>query len=194
MSGKTLSNPGRIDRRSARTRRLLHQALMQLIVRKNYESITVQDLLDEADVGRSTFYAHYAGKDDLLRRGFEQLRSELHASGTDRVDNGEVVLAFSSVLFAHAERFKDIYRGLIGSSGSMIVLTEIRHALTDMVEPEIKPLEASGFPKSLAIRFVVDSFQTVLTWWLERQPELRCDEVDVRFRQLVLPVFTRAIP
>jgi AcrR family transcriptional regulator len=50
-----------MDRRAARTRRALHGALMSLILRKGYEAITVQDIIDEADVGRSTFYAHYTG-------------------------------------------------------------------------------------------------------------------------------------
>jgi AcrR family transcriptional regulator len=56
-----------MDRRAARTRRALHGALMSLILRKGHEAITVQDIVDEADVGRSTFYAHYAGKS----QGFE---------------------------------------------------------------------------------------------------------------------------
>src|SRR5918996_3826094 len=66
-----------MDRRAARTRRALHGALMSLILRKGYEAITVQDIIDEADVGRSTFYAHYTGKEDLLRSGFQTLRAEL---------------------------------------------------------------------------------------------------------------------
>jgi len=47
-----------MDRRAVRTRRSLHRALMSLILRKDYEVVTVQDIVDEADVGRSTFYAH----------------------------------------------------------------------------------------------------------------------------------------
>src|SRR5258708_34153749 len=46
------------------------------ILRKGYEAITIQDIIDEADVGRSTFYAHYTGKEDLLRRGFQTLPAE----------------------------------------------------------------------------------------------------------------------
>lgn len=188
MSGNSSDSAPRIDRRAARTRRLLHQALMRLIMRKNYESITVQDLLDEADIGRSTFYAHFAGKDDLLRRGFELLRSELHVGKDVMPADEAVVLGFSAMFFAHAERFKDVYRGLVGSRGSLIVLAEIRRVLTDFVEPALAPLAASGFPKDLAVRFVVDTFQTVLIWWLERRPALSHGEVDARFRQLVMPL------
>jgi AcrR family transcriptional regulator len=71
---------GGMDRRAARTRRALHGALISLILRKGYDAITVQEIIDEADVGRATFYAHYRGKEDLLRGGFEELRAELRAA------------------------------------------------------------------------------------------------------------------
>lgn len=54
------------DRRVRRTRRALHQALIGLMLERGYARITVQDILDRADVGRSTFYAHFRNKDDLL--------------------------------------------------------------------------------------------------------------------------------
>src|SRR6202012_5392571 len=58
-----------MDRRVRRTRDLLHRALLDLIAEKGYPHITVQDILDRADVGRSTFYTHYRDKEDLLRSG-----------------------------------------------------------------------------------------------------------------------------
>jgi AcrR family transcriptional regulator len=77
---------GQIDRRVARTRRTrrtrrtLHEALIRLIMRKGYDALTVQEIIDEADIGRATFYAHYRSKEDLLRGGFERLRNELKAA------------------------------------------------------------------------------------------------------------------
>ena len=65
------------DRRVARTRDLLHHALMSLIQTKGYEAITVQDICDKANVGKSTFYAHYTSKDDLKRSGIEHMRMAL---------------------------------------------------------------------------------------------------------------------
>lgn len=188
MSGKTDAESPRIDRRAARTRRLLHQALMQLISRKDYEAITVQDLLDEADVGRSTFYAHYAGKDELLRKGFEQLRLELTAAQLQSRDAlGVAPLAFSTAMFAHADRYKEIYRGLVGSRGNGIVLGEIRRVLLEFVEPELNRSGTRNAPNDLVARYIVDAFQSVLTWWLERRAELASEEIDQMFRRLVLP-------
>jgi AcrR family transcriptional regulator len=68
-----------MDRRIVRTRATLQHALNSLILKKGYEAITIKDICDAANVGRSTFYAHYTGKDDLKRSGFEPLRRLLVA-------------------------------------------------------------------------------------------------------------------
>jgi hypothetical protein len=68
---------GTTDRRVRRTRE--RSALLSLIQEKGYDRIKVQDILDRADVGRSTFYAHYRDKDDLLQSGFEDVRAALAA-------------------------------------------------------------------------------------------------------------------
>src|SRR3954469_23951916 len=65
------------DRRVRRTRRLLREALLALVLEKGYEAVTVQDVLDRADVGRATFYAHFRDKDDLLISGADELRESL---------------------------------------------------------------------------------------------------------------------
>src|SRR5215217_6067230 len=103
-----------VDRRAARTRKALHEALIALILRKGYEPITVQDILDEANVGRSTFYAHYTGKEDLLRSGFKELRSVLTKAATSAPPNKS--LGFSLALFEHACAHKHIYRALVGAA------------------------------------------------------------------------------
>ena len=68
-----------MDRRVQRTRDVLHQALISLMIEKGYEVITVQDIIDRANVGRSTFYAHYVGKQDLLLSGLKNLSKHLAA-------------------------------------------------------------------------------------------------------------------
>src|SRR6186713_3590542 len=73
---------GKPDRRVARTRRALKDALTDLILEKGYESVTVQDVIDRADVGRSTFYAHFVDKDDLLMA----ILADLEVPGPDTTE------------------------------------------------------------------------------------------------------------
>jgi AcrR family transcriptional regulator len=160
-----------IDRRSARTRRMLHDALFALILRKGYEAITVQDLIDEADIGRSTFYAHFAGKEELLRSGFQLLRGELKALQEDAIaqppEAGRPVLSFSTALFEHACAHKHIYRALVGGRGATVVFDELQRVLTELVRRDLAsaPLPA---PIELTVQFVVSTFHTVLRWGLAR--------------------------
>ena len=56
----------KVDRRIQRTRQLLEDALIALILEKGYDKITVQNIFDQANAGRSTFYSHSLDKDDLM--------------------------------------------------------------------------------------------------------------------------------
>jgi AcrR family transcriptional regulator len=180
-----------IDRRTARTRRALHEALMSLILRQGYEAITVQDIIDEADVGRSTFYAHYTGKEDLLRSGFETLRAlltetQLNAAAEDP-ETPDEPLRFSLAMFEHACEYKHVYRALVGGLGGVVAVNEIRRILADLVRKDPSAIgNDEAIPQEIRVQFVVDTFITVLSWSLLRKPSLHPSRMNGIFRQLVM--------
>ncbi|TIT76722.1 MAG: TetR/AcrR family transcriptional regulator [Mesorhizobium sp.] len=181
--------PREIDRRAARTRRALHQALLALMLRKGYEALSVQDIIDEADVGRSTFYAHYTGKEDLLRSGFQMLRQELIEASAARAGaeaSGDDPLGFSTAMFEHAARYADHYRTMIGGRGGAVTENEIRLILSEMVRQELPAALHGDVPRDFVVQFIVGAFLTALNWWFERKPKLLPSQVDAMFRSLVL--------
>ncbi|UCI09067.1 TetR/AcrR family transcriptional regulator [Mesorhizobium sp. B1-1-8] len=180
-----------IDRRAARTRKALHQALLTLMLRKGYEVLTVQEIIDEADVGRSTFYAHYTGKEDLLRSGFQMLREELkEARSVPSATAGsshDDPLGFSTAMFEHAARYADHYRTLIGGRGGAVTENEIRLILSEVVRRELSStLNGDTIPRDFLVQFIVGAFLTTLNWWFGRKPKLLPSRVDAMFRSLVL--------
>ena len=189
---------GEIDRRVARTRRALHEALISLIMRKGYDAVTVQEIIDEADIGRATFYSHYRGKEDLLRGGFERLRAELKdarrtASAKQSSAQGGQ-LAFSLAMFEHACAYRDVYRAMLGGRGSLVAINEIRRVLSELVKEELSALEDNGaVPRELMLQFVVGTFLTALTWCLEKKPKLTPSQVNAMFRHLVTGGIGRSI-
>ncbi|HEX2715581.1 MAG TPA: helix-turn-helix domain-containing protein, partial [Candidatus Acidoferrales bacterium] len=116
----------RPDRRVRRTRQLLHDALRSLSVQKGYDHVTVQDVIDRANVGRTTFYAHFRDKDDLLMSGVgemrEFLRRQLAAFAQSQDVRSEEVRGFASALFDHAAGHRMEYRALAGSRRGAAIL------------------------------------------------------------------------
>jgi AcrR family transcriptional regulator len=166
---------------------------MSLVRKKGYDAITVADICEAAQIRRSTFYSHYAGKDDLKRRGLEHLRKSLFEHQkkalvtSDHI--GERRLAFSLPMFEHARDHIDAYRALVGTRGGKVALDTIRKILADLFREELTAKageqSANAMPRELAVQIVLGVYMTVLTWWLDGGARLPPDQVDAMFRRLV---------
>jgi len=173
---------------------MLQRALNALTVKKGYEAITIEDICEAANVGRSTFYAHYTGKDDLKRSGLEHLRQQLLDHRRDAlaaVDNaGNRSLAFSLPMFEHAREHIDLYRALVGNRGGAVALGTIRQILSDLVRDELHAGSGKnphgGIPRELAVHYVVGAYMAVLTWWLDGGAKLPPQQMDAMFRRLAI--------
>lgn len=188
------------DRRIQRTRQSLHQALISLILENGYETTTIKDIVERANVGRSTFYAHYDSKEDLLTNGLTELRTLLtahqQAALTENEDVPERCLGFSLALFEHAQDFRDIYRALLEERGSAIVMGRMRALLADLVSLDLATIAPvtpdEHIPRSVLIQFVVGALMSVLTWWMDRKSGLSPAQVDTIFRRLTIPAIVAA--
>ena len=179
-----------IDRRVSRTTKTLHHALISLILKKNYEAITVQEICDSANVGRSTFYTHYTSKDDLHQRGIENLRRVLSDGRSDALaDHGDIrgrSLSFSRTLFEHARDRNDLFRALAGSRGGTVALDTIRRIISDVVRDELAETADKSMPRELIVQFVVGAYMAVLTWWLDGGAKLPPERMEAMFQSLAL--------
>lgn len=180
------------DRRVRRTRQALKDALLELMAEKGYEDITVQDLIDRADVGRSTFYTHYTDKEDLLRDGFANLRALVdqpvpaepaEPAGPRRL------LRFSLPLLRHVHEQKRLARVLFGRSGRSPVLPQFDKLLAGLVRAELPEPPASGprVPPEAVVRYVVGAYLALVEWWLHSEPAMSPEDVDRLIRTLVAP-------
>lgn len=166
------------DRRVRRTRNALHQALFDLVVKQDYEAITVANICDAADVGRSAFYQHFKGKDDLLRSGFAQLEADLVA-----IDSGQAA-GFSTRFLEHAFRHRELYRSLMRSQAGPIASTAIRRILGAQARIIISPESPSGVPRDLRAALLVDLLLSHTRWWLDRDAVQPIHEIDAMFNEV----------
>src|SRR5215471_9317638 len=181
------------DRRVRRSRRLLQEALLQLVLEKGYDKVTVQDVLDRADVGRATFYAHFRDKDDLLVSGSEELREVLRAQMTafleaeDRPSDEQLVV--TRVLFEHAARNRQLYRALMGNRGGGVVLRQAQRDLTALFREHLQQAAAQrriqpSMPVEIVVQYAVGSLLTLLTWWLDNDLPYSPSEMSGAFQRL----------
>ena len=180
-----------IDRRIQRTRQLLQDALIALILEKGFEAVTVQDVIDRANIGRSTFYAHFQDKEDLFLSGFENLRNqfEQHLLGQSPVDQNPWVL--SLLMFQHAQEYQRVYKALIGEKGGHTMLTHIQKYLLALIGEHLKsqlpPRKKDQIPLEILALYIVSTLTTLLTWWLDHDMPYPVEQINDIFRQLTQP-------
>lgn len=127
------------DRRVRRTRRMLHQALRELMAEKRYDSITVQDILDQADVGRTTFYAHYQDKEDLATSMLIDLMDRL-LSVLDEPGQEDQQILPTRILFKHIEENHEIFKGMMQGRGMELFLEKGKQFWAERVKARLQSL------------------------------------------------------
>ena len=180
------------DRRSQRTRQLLSQALVQLIREKDYSAITVSDIIERANVGRSTFYSHYHDKDDLFVSELDRVIELLN----HRISDQEGMPFFPSLgLFQHVGQEYELYKSLLWTPGIDLLIKHLQVSLSQRIE---QGLHESGknfaIPSPILANFIAGSFLTLLKWWLENKMIHSPGEIDAIFRRLTLAGIEKSEP
>lgn len=188
------------DRRSQRTRRLLSAALLELMLEQRYDEITVQDIIDRANVGRSTFYAHYLDKEDLLISDFtrvlDTLSQHIEQRGIENRDTPPGLEFF----FQHVQTHHQLYKALVRSGPIDLLYKKGHERLRHNIERHLVEMVPADQASPLLLSLVADSMAgtilTMLTWWLDHDMPYTPAQMDSFFHQLVLPgvYATLAIP
>lgn len=184
-----------IDRRVARTRTALYDSLVSLIREKPYDEISVEEILGRADVGRSTFYAHFTSKDDLLERSLERLYALLMGALADEpsaAERGGLARDPCRALFEHVAEYQDVGLALASGRGGVILREAIDAVLARALANTVRA-KVAGLPRDLVIRHLIGTFHTVLGWWFTAQPDMTPAAADALFRQLVLKALPRDV-
>ncbi|HEY7356180.1 MAG TPA: TetR/AcrR family transcriptional regulator [Ktedonobacterales bacterium] len=184
------------DRRSERTRLLLRDALVALMLERPYADLTVQDILERANIGRSTFYAHFWDKDDLLANSIEQMLAALSRQVNHAAGDAALLLP-SLGLFQHVqEQYHLLYRSFARWQGAETLTRMLRALLAERVEQRLRGMalaSVSDMTITVTAQAVVGTFLALLQWWLEQEMPLPPEQMDTYFRQLALPGVQRML-
>lgn len=180
------------DRRSKRTRQLLGDALVELMLEKRYDAITVQDILDRANIGRSTFYAHYTDKEDLL---LSEITSMIHQMEQYTMEMGHDSSGPlpSLELFRHVKEQRRLMQAFIWGRGDEFFAhsPDFQARISQLIEQRLRTFTggeaAFSVPSSIIARFVASTFLLLLHWWFEHDMRESPEQMDEMFRKLVIP-------
>jgi Transcriptional regulator len=183
------------DRRPARTVSALRTSLIELMLEKHYDSITVQDIIDRANVGRSTFYSHFRDKEDLLvgdwKRFYEMIAEYTNLSG----DPSRSVAPIEG-LTAHLKDMHALYRALERSGKTDRLFSVGIDHLADKLEEKIRSsinLDELSVPPAFCAYFLSLQIFGALKWWLDRNMPYSPRELAGFCTTLIDPGFTAAI-
>ena len=177
------------DRRVQRTRKLLREALMELVLEKGYDAITVQDITDRANLGRATLYLHYRDKEDLLYNSLEEIIDELTQLVESRIalaTDGESLSPYQ-IAFTHAAENADLYRVLLSGQGATNLQARLRDYIAGTVQLVIEanlPKGKPDVPVEVASNYLAGALLMHLEWWLRKDMPYSAEEMAAFFTQL----------
>jgi AcrR family transcriptional regulator len=173
------------DRRVQRTRRLLHAAIIELIDEHGWDAITVQEVCQRADIGRSTFYVHFADKEELLVSGFGELRKQLRESvvAADRKP-----LAFTRALIEHTRAHASVYRALLGRRAAQVAYRSWIHLVTELLDEDVAALIPASPLRKAAVRYLAGALWELLQWWSEQPRRSQAVDLEGTFCRLTMAV------
>jgi AcrR family transcriptional regulator len=176
------------DARVQRTRDQLGYALIELIQEKPINDVTVQDVLDRAQVGRSTFYLHYRDKDDLLLSQLEMFLETMSTTLSKRKEKSNRVVPVEE-MFAHIGNQNKLYRVLTDSGHLKDFFDLAEGCFARGIEQRLKESgRLANIPqRELAARAsaLSGSLLSLLRWWLDRGEKESPRAMDEMFHRMV---------
>jgi AcrR family transcriptional regulator len=179
------------DRRIRRTRVALRDALISLLQKRGWDDISVQEICEKADVGRSTFYMHYQGKEQLLADGLEDLRKVLAAHPSGNPGHRTRILPFMRGLMDHVQEQRTLFRALIGRGSGHVVQVRFRRMVAELVKAELANGPGQPWQREATSSYVSGAIVELLSWWVEARPARSLEEVEQLFNELTAPIVAR---
>jgi AcrR family transcriptional regulator len=201
----------KMDRRVRKTRRALREAMIKLMEEKDYDQVTVEELTNRADIGRTTFYLHYNAKQDLLLEQFGELLdnlvlqlSQIPLSSWRQEGDSFVVDDHPTrpicMIFQHAADNEELYRIVLQGEGVDQASERLQAVMTNAVNTYLHN-KLGDDREQMNIKIPIDVFANyfagamlgVIKWWLEAGMPYTSGEMEAIFFQMFLPGASQAL-
>ena len=161
-----------MDRRQKKTRRAVFDAFTKLLTKKNYANITVQEIIDEADIGRSTFYSHFETKDELLKELCREILDHVfddehlkRCTYCARSDCDKFEKIADHILF-HIGESRAYIKSLLSSESGELFMRFFKEDLREQFS-RIITFEDVDIPLDFRLNHIVCEFAETVRWWMK---------------------------
>jgi AcrR family transcriptional regulator len=186
-----------MDRRMQKTRSGIFYAFNRLLSRKSYSKITIQEIIDEADIGRSTFYAHFETKDDLLKAMCQNLfdhifSDDLQAEETHdfSLSKGQSKSLLAHILYHLKDDEKNLH-GVLCSENSDLFWNYIRQQFSRFIQNyilNVRTDKSCHIPDDLLSNHISGTFVELAKWWMHNGMKESPEELEKYFEMLIFPI------
>ncbi|GHO49364.1 TetR/AcrR family transcriptional regulator [Ktedonospora formicarum] len=180
------------DRRVKRTQHLLAEALIALTLEQGYDTITIRDITERAEIGYATFFRHYPDKDALLRDVLDVVLNELMellpamSSAVDAAVTG-------TLLFRYVAEHEEVVRVLLSSRGSSLLMQKAIERGEKGVLSQAGSRPGCPVPVEVAAYHMVSSSIALIQWWLEKDMPYPPEAMGVMYRELIIQPTKRVV-
>ncbi len=182
-----------VDRRVQKTKKYLTQALIDLILEKGYEKVTIQDIIDRANIGRSTFYTHYESKEQLLFDGHNNLNIPIFSydSCSDK-RTGEITF---ENLFDHVAQNQRLAKAMLGKNSGNMILEFYRKNLASMILEQYSKYYGKSKAEQQMLRYLSDASSSavfsLLQSWVEDGMPFTPQNMSFRCQAIMRAIFEK---
>ena len=186
-----------MDRRQQKTRAAIFSAFTSILAEKSYSKITVQEIIDAANVGRTTFYAHFETKDDLLKELCEELFGHIISSAMDCThthglySDGNAPESVFCHLLQHLQENDNNIIGLLSCESSEIFLRFFKDSLNGLIRSQFVNQDRKAntdIPQDFLINHISGSFVEMVLWWIKGRMKQTPADLDRYFRSVIEPI------
>lgn len=186
-----------MDRRQQKSRQAIYDAFTSLLAKKKYNNITVQNIIDEANVGRTTFYAHFETKDDLLKSVCEELFNHIIVTAMDSThsyglySNQDAPHSVFCHLLQHLQKNDNNILGLLSCESSDLFMQYFKNSMNELIRKQFV-LKTSNtnieIPQNFLLNHITGSFVDMVNWWIKGNMKLTPEELDKYFLAVIEPI------
>ena len=173
----------RHTRRRLRTIRKLKDAVMELMLEKGYDAVSIQEITDHADLGRGTFYIYFSSKEDIvwsiLEEGFKQATEQAVEHFDKRLPETAEYQSYVNI-FNHAHQERDLFRIMLGAQGSSMLTKRVQAYLVEDFMQDMRNYDVyrqEGLPDEVAAQIITGALFSLLVWWLEEPNEFSAEQM-----------------